>query len=264
MAENKKSFLLYANIIEVVSKLPDDKAGQLFKHILEYVNDLNPKTEDLMIELVFLPIKQRLKADLDIWEKKKIGYSKAGKASAEARKNKKQSPEENNDLKAEKFNKFWDIYNKKQGKKKCLTKFLKLKDSDILKIAETIENYIKSTPDIKFRKDPYTYLNGEHWNDEIKKEPKVISYRSKFTTIDKVIELFNETDFNKTIKKYKSSEERVKERLDEFLEKEVFKADFKNRPTDEVLSHFINSLQFNPPKKVIIIDENPIVPWLSK
>ena len=71
MAENKKSFLLYANIIEVVSKLPDDKAGQLFKHILEYVNDLNPKTEDLMIELVFLPIKQRLKADLDIWEKKK-------------------------------------------------------------------------------------------------------------------------------------------------------------------------------------------------
>ena len=120
MAENKKSFLLYANIIEVVSKLPDDKAGQLFKHILEYVNDLNPKTEDLMIELVFLPIKQRLKADLDIWEKKKIGYSKAGKASAEARKNKKESPEENNDLKAEKFNKFWDIYNKKQGKKKCL------------------------------------------------------------------------------------------------------------------------------------------------
>ena len=65
-------------------------------------------------------------------------------------------------------------------------------------------------------------------------------------------------------KQYKSSEERVKERLDEFLEKEVFKADFKNRPTDEVLSHFINSLQFNPPKKVIIIDENPVVPWLSK
>ncbi len=215
------------------------------------------------IEIAFLD--EQMTERVTKSQKNSINGKKGGRPKLQTVKpNKKQSPEENNDLKAEKFNKFWDIYNKKQGKKKCLTKFLKLKDSDILKIAETIENYIKSTPDIKFRKDPYTYLNGEHWNDEIKKEPKVISYRSKFTTIDKVIELFNETDFNKTIKKYKSSEERVKERLDEFLEKEVFKADFKNRPTDEVLSHFINSLQFNPPKKVIIIDENPVVPWLSK
>ena len=64
MAKDKKSFLLYCDTIHTVSKMPDEKAGQLFKHILEYVNDLNPQTDDLIIQLTFEPIKQQLKRDL--------------------------------------------------------------------------------------------------------------------------------------------------------------------------------------------------------
>ena len=64
MAKDKKSFLLYVDLIHTISKLPDQKAGKLFKIILEYVNDLNPKVEDLMLDLVFEPIKQQLKRDL--------------------------------------------------------------------------------------------------------------------------------------------------------------------------------------------------------
>jgi hypothetical protein len=64
MAENKKSFLLYCDLIHTISKMPDDKAGELFKHILAYVNDQNPETEDLIIQLTFEPIKQQLKRDL--------------------------------------------------------------------------------------------------------------------------------------------------------------------------------------------------------
>ena len=45
MADNKKSFLLYCDLIHTVQKLSDDQAGKLFKHVLEYVNDLNPETE---------------------------------------------------------------------------------------------------------------------------------------------------------------------------------------------------------------------------
>ena len=41
MAENKKSFVLYTDLIHTVSKMPNDKAGELFKHILMYVNDEN-------------------------------------------------------------------------------------------------------------------------------------------------------------------------------------------------------------------------------
>ena len=68
MAQNKKSFLLYCDIIHTISKLENEKAGILFKHILEYVNDLNPITNDIIIELVFEPIKQSLKRDLEKYE----------------------------------------------------------------------------------------------------------------------------------------------------------------------------------------------------
>ena len=70
MAANKTSFLLYCDIIHTVRKLPDEKAGQLFKHILAYVNDENPVAEDVIIEIAFEPIKQSLKRDLQKYEKK--------------------------------------------------------------------------------------------------------------------------------------------------------------------------------------------------
>ena len=89
MAENKKSFVLYADLIHTVVKMPDNKAGELFKHILKYVNDKNPQTEDLIIQLTFEPIKQQLKRDLLKYESKKQQWSDAGKRSAESRKLKK-------------------------------------------------------------------------------------------------------------------------------------------------------------------------------
>ena len=42
MAQDKKSFLLYCDLIHTIDKLPNEKAGELFKIILQYVNDKNP------------------------------------------------------------------------------------------------------------------------------------------------------------------------------------------------------------------------------
>ena len=88
--ENKKSFILYADLIHTVKQLPNDKAGLLFKHILSYVNDLEPATKDIIVKIAFEPIKQQLKRDLKKYESKKKQWSEAGKKSAEVRKNKKQ------------------------------------------------------------------------------------------------------------------------------------------------------------------------------
>jgi len=85
MAENKNSFVLYCEIIHTVKKLSNEKAGELFKHILSYVNDENPVTDDVIIELVFEPIKQQLKRSLVKWEATREKRSIAGLASAEAR-----------------------------------------------------------------------------------------------------------------------------------------------------------------------------------
>lgn len=85
MAEEKKSFILYCDIIHTINKLSDDQAGKLFKHILKYVNDLNPEAEDIVTEIAFEPIKQALKRDLLKYEKEKEKLSEAGKKGAEIR-----------------------------------------------------------------------------------------------------------------------------------------------------------------------------------
>jgi hypothetical protein len=68
------------------------------------------------------------------------------------------------------FESFWNLYDKKVERKNCLNKFIKLPIETINKIIEVVPNYVKSTPDIKFRKNPETWINGECWNDEIKIE----------------------------------------------------------------------------------------------
>jgi len=79
MAENKKSFILYGDLIHTIKKMPQDKAGILFLTILEYVNDLNPQVEDILVDLCFEPIKQQLKRDLITWDKFKEKQSLNGK-----------------------------------------------------------------------------------------------------------------------------------------------------------------------------------------
>lgn len=80
MAENKKSFILYVDLIHTVSKLPDDVSGKLFKLILSYVNDENPiDPTDLVLQIAFEPIKQQLKRDLKDWESERLARSMAGK-----------------------------------------------------------------------------------------------------------------------------------------------------------------------------------------
>lgn len=70
MAENKKSVLLYCDIIHTVEELSDEEAGKLFKHYLRYINDLDPVEPDKLTKIVFEPIKQDLKRDLRKWELK--------------------------------------------------------------------------------------------------------------------------------------------------------------------------------------------------
>jgi hypothetical protein len=68
MAKDKKSFLLYADQQSVFKQLPDEIAGQLIKHIFSYVNDENPITDNLIINIAFEPIKLQLKRDLQKYE----------------------------------------------------------------------------------------------------------------------------------------------------------------------------------------------------
>ena len=85
MAENKKSFILYADQIYTAEELSDEEAGRLYKHLLRYVNDMNPDPPDRITKIAFEPIKQQLKRDLKKYETIKEKRTLAGKASAESR-----------------------------------------------------------------------------------------------------------------------------------------------------------------------------------
>ena len=85
MAENKKSFVLYADLLRSIEHLTNEEKGILFNHLLEYVNDKNPVLEDRLILTAWKPIELQLKRDLIKFEEVKAKRSDAGKRSAELR-----------------------------------------------------------------------------------------------------------------------------------------------------------------------------------
>jgi hypothetical protein len=73
-----------------------------------------------------------------------------------------------NEIKKNYFEQFWNLYDKKVERKSCYNKFIKLDLKVIEKIINVVPFYVKSTPEVKYRKNPETWINGECWNDEIK------------------------------------------------------------------------------------------------
>jgi hypothetical protein len=82
------------------------------------------------------------------------------------------------------FNAFWKLYDKQIDRKKCYDKFCKLTDEEIKLIFEKLPDYIRSTPEKQFRKNPTTWLNGKCWNDIEYSKPQTITYKQPRIIID--------------------------------------------------------------------------------
>ncbi len=65
------------------------------------------------------------------------------------------------------FDDWWCMYNKKRGRKKAEAKWNRLTCAEKTACMKATPAYVSSTPDVTYRKDPLTYLNGECWNDDI-------------------------------------------------------------------------------------------------
>tara|TARA_Y100000592_G_scaffold48959_1_gene77493 strand:+ start:107 stop:667 length:561 start_codon:yes stop_codon:yes gene_type:complete len=174
MAENKKSFLLYCDLIHTVQKLNDQQAGKLFKHVLEYVNDLNPQTDDILTEVCFEPIKQNLKRDLRKYEEIRKKKSDAGKKGM-----KKRWKKDNNDNTCYKpITKITDnvnvnvndIYRSFAHLSMSVSEFKKLEEQytkqQIDNVCDAIQNFQKNT---NYKS---LYLTAKNWlkKEQTKKE----------------------------------------------------------------------------------------------
>jgi hypothetical protein len=240
MAEDKKSFLLYADEYHTVKKLSDEQAGRLFKHILKYVNDENPITDDVIVDLVFEHIKQQLKRDLRKYESIKEKRSQAGKISADKKQQvltsvelAKQSQQvltsvpvnvtgngnvtvtdTVNDTVNEEINKrivsfdsFWDKYEKDEDRIQCEVIWMQLSNEEREECIKIIPAYVESTPDKAFRKSPKSYLKNKSWKNEI-----ITKNTSKVAPVLTYDEILKISERNPDIWKQYKAEKREGER----------------------------------------------------
>lgn len=199
MATNKKSFLLYCDIIHTIEKLSDEQAGKLLKHILRYVNDQDPIAEDVLTEIAFEPIKQNLKRDLVKYEEIKEKRSEAGKTGANKRwqniandskriNNIAKIAVNDNDIVISKdiYRSFAHLSMSKDELHKLLTTY---SQEDVDDILDAIENYKDNK---KFKS---LYLTAKKWLSKNEpKQPSKINYEDLDPLVKKAIELGYEKD----------------------------------------------------------------------
>jgi hypothetical protein len=192
MAKEKKSFILYADQQGVFNQLPDEIAGRLIKHIFAYVNDEQPVTDELIINIAFEPIKQCLKRDLCRWkeylDKQSVNGKKGGRpkkpneseiTQAFSDKPKKadsvsvsvnESVNVNDKEEYTPFETIWTLYGKVGNRKTSLEKWTKFKLEDRKQIESHIPLYIKNHSDndkLSFLPHLTTYLTQKRWLDEL-------------------------------------------------------------------------------------------------
>lgn len=107
--------------------------------------------------------------------------------STQRKENKRKKEYINNSPKSEipndvekQFLEWWELYGKKEGRAKCLAKFktiLKKIDFETIKLGT--ERYLKHLENLKSvgafvpqKKNPLTFLNGAHWEDEYTIQPQ--------------------------------------------------------------------------------------------
>lgn len=83
------------------------------------------------------------------------------------KKEEKKVEENKNEEKEQAWEWFWETYNKKQGKRRAQTRFMRLPMSKIEKIKETLPGFLKAHSELKYRPLPSTYLNDERWEDNL-------------------------------------------------------------------------------------------------
>lgn len=187
----RKSYITHLDSLDILDKLSDEQAGKLFKAIKFYQNTKKLPELDLMLDLVFTTFFNQFVRDDIKYENtckaRSLAGGKGGKqkvANASKRKQKvanladsdsksdsdSDSESENkNELSfEEKFESFWNLYDKKKSRPDAERKFkAALKNDTFENIMSGLEKYIKArSPDSQYWKHPSTWLHNECWRDD--------------------------------------------------------------------------------------------------
>jgi len=197
----KESFLMYLSFWEPVKDLPREQKGELLEAIYGYQSNGEIMQLSPPVKMAFAFLKSQFQRDdtkyLEIVEKRRksgrkgaevTNSGKCRQMSANASKLRQSSAKsavsvtdtdtdtdtdtelilsgDESPVTAFSFEEFWTEYKKPVGRAKCETTFKKLSAADRELIMERLPGYIANTPDVQYRKNPLTYLNGKCWQDE--------------------------------------------------------------------------------------------------
>jgi phage replication O-like protein O len=97
------------------------------------------------------------------------------KGSSQNEQTKEIVKETNTKEKEKLFDLWYNKYDKKVSKEKSLQLFIKLSNKEINDCLQCVDNYVKSTPEKQYRKNPDTYLRNKCFNDEIINKQEIVS-----------------------------------------------------------------------------------------
>lgn len=205
--ENRKSFILHFDSLDVIEELTDEQAWKLFKKMKSYHNGNTYDSKDKLIDILFIQFKNQFDRDIQKYDKTcernknnvgkrwnkedtknttgingipvdtKNTYNKNDSKS----KSDNKSDNKNNTL-ADKsaiqiwFDNFYSLYPKKINRKDAGLKYaIALKKWATIEIIEkglkrSLYFWNSENTEKKFIPAPDVWLNKEKWNDEIKSE----------------------------------------------------------------------------------------------
>lgn len=183
----RASFLIYKSFYDPIKHLNDDHLGRLFRAIFEYqINGVEPLSTDI-IYMPFLFFKNQFSLDQTKYSekcernslnaKKRWNANVSDRMQTDANDADKDKDKENDKDNIQReneallmFDVFWKLYGKKVDKEKCIKAWKKIPKQQHAFVYERARLYVKSTPEVKYRKNPLTWLNGKCYNDEISEE----------------------------------------------------------------------------------------------
>jgi hypothetical protein len=125
----------------------------------------------------------------ELSEKRAVAGRLGATASAIAKQNSAKLNKEKNikekDIKQDNivsFENFWNLYDKDEDRMQCKVKWMQLSNEERNECISKLPEYIKSTPNKQFRKNPVNYLKNKSWNNEIpSSKPEVVIYNNPIT-----------------------------------------------------------------------------------
>ena len=200
----RKAFNFLRSYFDVINELQND--ADKLQFVMAVINkqflDEDPKDLNFVVNLCYQSQKHAVESSVKGWKRVSntdlIGNPMTNPTTnppTNPPTNPKEEEEEEEEEVKKKVNKlkiavalefdlFWNIYNKKVDKDKCLKAWNKINFKEIPFILEKAKLYVNANTDIQYRKNPLTWLNGKCWNDEILTPEKKIVYASHPRIID--------------------------------------------------------------------------------